>query len=69
MLLLTGTNGLTSKGDNMNGLKVLFLKGALDKICEELYEELPLGYAKNAIRIIKRNINKILSQVKFGSHE
>ena len=49
----------------MNGLKVLFIKNALDKICEEIYEELPLGYAEKAIGIIKRNINKILSQIKF----
>lgn len=53
----------------MNGLKVLFLKDALDKICEELYIELPLGYAEKAINIIKRNINKFLSKMKFKSCE
>lgn len=65
MLLSTGLNGITSDGDNMNGLKVLFIKDALDKIYEELYEELPLGYAEKAISIIKRNINKILSKIKL----
>lgn len=53
----------------MNGFKVLFLKDALDKIYEELYKELPLGYAEKAIRIIKKHICKALSKIKFGRCE
>lgn len=53
----------------MNGLKILFLKDALDKICEELYNELPLGYAEKAIRIIKRNVYKALGKMKFWNCE
>lgn len=49
----------------MNGLKVLFLKDALDKICEELYEELSMSSAEKAIKIVKKNIYKAISKMKF----
>lgn len=55
-------------GNNMNYLKVL-LKNALNRIYDELYEELPLGYAEKAIKIIERNIGKTLSKIKYKNFE
>lgn len=53
----------------MNGFRVLILKDALDNICEELFEELSMASAEKAIKIIKRNINKAFSKMKFWNHE
>ena len=67
---LIGTNGLINNlGDNMNGFKVLILKDALDKICEELFEELSMSSAEKAIKIVKRNINKAISKMNFFNHK
>lgn len=53
----------------MNGFKVLILKDALDKICEELFEELSMASAEKAIKIVKKNVYKALSKMKFWNRE
>lgn len=47
MLLSTGLNGTISNGDNMNGLKVLFLKDALDQVSEWFCEVIRNHMNKN----------------------
>ena len=53
----------------MNGLRMLILKDSLDKICEELYKELPLTYAELAIKIVKKYISKAISKTEYINFE
>lgn len=47
----------------MNGKQILIIKQALDKINEELYNELPTEYANKAIKIFKDNIVKTIDKL------
>ena len=49
----------------MNGKQIIILKEALDNINDELYKELPLGYAEKAIEIIQNNISKTITKLLF----
>ena len=47
----------------MNGMQMIIIKQALDKIDAQLYKELPLAYADKATEIINNAIKEVVKNI------